>query len=237
MGKKDYSYLIGEKRNEIECIGVADRRPNKSNILIPFLNVRCNCGLEYEMKLNDFGKIKKCRGCTQGVESVLYRGEKLNEKYKRIYKIYHGMKRRCNGNSERHRKWYFEKGIKVCNEWGKSFVSFLEWALSNGYSETLTLDRKNGELGYCPENCRWRTQKQQTRNTKARREFNFKGVSKSLPEWEEVLGLKKREIINSYYSSKYPKSVEYIIKKYENKIDAYISDNPHELVEQNVPYK
>lgn len=229
MGKKDYTYLIGTVKNKIECIGIAGTRLIK-NRSVTYLKVKCKCGHEYEMRVGGFGYIKECRNCSDGVENVAHRGEGLHKIYPRIYRIYHNMKRRCVGKSKRHQRWYSEKGIKVCEEWDNSFVSFKDWALSNGYADNLTLDRKKGELGYSPSNCRWITQKEQTRNTKSRKEFDFKGVKKSLGEWEECLGLRCRELRDMFYHSKYPKSVEYIINKYEDKINAYISANPHELV-------
>lgn len=74
-----------------------------------------------------------------------------------LYRRWAGMKARCNPNikqDERHRKSYTDKGIRVCPEW-QSWQDFRDWAYSNGYSPELTLDRKNGDDDYYPDNCRW----------------------------------------------------------------------------------
>lgn len=79
----------------------------------------------------------------------------------RLYYIYREMKARCSDDK---RPNYGAKGIKVCNEWKKDFIVFREWALNNGYSESLTIDRINSDGNYEPSNCRWITQHEQILN-------------------------------------------------------------------------
>jgi hypothetical protein len=77
--------------------------------------------------------------------------------------------------------YYGGRGITVCDEWSTSFMAFNNWAMSNGYHKDLTLDRRDGDRGYEPENCRWATRTQQMGNTRKRRNAKtsiFKGVSK-----------------------------------------------------------
>lgn len=85
----------------------------------------------------------------------------------KLYSKWDGMHKRCYNpkSNEYHR--YGEKGIVVCEEWHKS-INFITWALENGYEEGLTLERKDPNKNYCPENCTWVTLSDQTRNHRKR---------------------------------------------------------------------
>jgi hypothetical protein len=63
---------------------------------------------------------------------------------------------------------YGGRGITICNEW-QSFSAFRGWAMSNGYADHLTIDRRDNDGNYCPENCRWVTMKVQQNNKRPRR--------------------------------------------------------------------
>lgn len=82
----------------------------------------------------------------------------------RLYNIWQNMKQRCR-NKKRHNA-YLYADIKVCPEWENSFENFYNWAIHNGYSDELSIDRINGKLGYSPTNCRWATRQQQQSNLK-----------------------------------------------------------------------
>ena len=73
------------------------------------------------------------------------------------------MKSRCDCKTNTSYGLYGGRGITYCQEWGK-FEPFYEWALENGYSENLTLDRIDNDGDYTPENCKWSTQHEQSLN-------------------------------------------------------------------------
>jgi hypothetical protein len=68
------------------------------------------------------------------------------------------MKTRCYNSSVGQYKYYGAKGVRVCDEWREDFKAFYDWAEANGYESFLTIDRKDSSGDYCPENCRWITQ-------------------------------------------------------------------------------
>ncbi len=81
-------------------------------------------------------------------------------KRERIFEIWRLMVGRChnqNWNNYYTKTYYRDKGITVCDEWRFDFQNFKEWAMSNGYSDTLSIDRINPDGNYEPCNCRWIT--------------------------------------------------------------------------------
>jgi hypothetical protein len=82
----------------------------------------------------------------------------------RLHRIWKAMKTRCYNPNYVEYRHYGGKGISICCEW-QTFEGFREWALQNGYTETLSIDRRNNDAGYNPDNCRWATAEGQSQNT------------------------------------------------------------------------
>lgn len=87
----------------------------------------------------------------------------------RLYNIWANMLARCNNDRTPHFNDYGGRGISVCQEW-RDFLPFASWALSNGYSDLLSIDRINNNGNYEPSNCRWATNLEQSRNKRPRKD-------------------------------------------------------------------
>ena len=107
----------------------------------------------------------------------------------RLYRIWWGMKSRCCTPSDGDYSNYGARGIRVCDAWLASFDAFKDWALANGYTDELTIDRVDVNGPYSPENCRWATVKEQSRNRQNTLFIAYNGVTKSASEWAEQLGV------------------------------------------------
>lgn len=94
------------------------------------------------------------------------------------------MKWRCNPKNPR-AKDYSDRGITVCGEWRDSYKVFRDWAMANGYEAGLTIDRRDNNIGYSSNNCRWIGYQEQARNTRRNRMVTAFGETKSAVEWEE----------------------------------------------------
>lgn len=98
------------------------------------------------------------------------------------------MKQRCEDQNKDNYPLYGGKGITVCEEWHNA-SAFIEWALSHGYSDDLTLDRIDNSKGYSPDNCRWADIITQSRNKTTNRLVEYNGETRCLTEWSEITGI------------------------------------------------
>lgn len=80
----------------------------------------------------------------------------------KLIKIWYGMKSRCYNQHNKDYRLYGGKGITICDEW-LVYDNFVDWALSHGYIEGLSIDRIDPKLGYQPTNCEWVTPAENSR--------------------------------------------------------------------------
>lgn len=109
-----------------------------------------------------------------------------------LYKVWHGMKARCNNQNSTAFRYYGARGISVCDEWS-DYLTFKEWAISNGYRQGLAIDRIDSNKNYCPENCRWITPSENSIRT-ARNLLTVAGETLSYKQWEKKIGMGKMSI-------------------------------------------
>jgi hypothetical protein len=100
---------------------------------------------------------------------------------------------RCYNQKDKRYAQYGGRGITVCDQW-RDFSNFHAWALDNGYDVKLTLDRKNVNGNYEPENCRWTTWKFQQNNRTNNHFIEYLGVRKTCQEWSEETGVRESTI-------------------------------------------
>ena len=153
----------------------------------------------------------------------------------RLNRIYANMKSRCYNPKKEHYENYGGRGISVCEEWlnpkhaegtrncSIGFQAFRKWALENGYSDNLSLDRIDTNGNYEPSNCRWVTQKEQCNNTRANIMFTYKGHTKTINQWCEELGMETRRVWNRVFKLGW--SVEKALETKENKGCRYLTFN------------
>jgi hypothetical protein len=82
----------------------------------------------------------------------------------RLYQVWSGMRTRCTNKNEYAWHRYGGRGIKVDKEWD-SFPAFRSWALANGYSDSMELDRIDNDGDYKPSNCRFVSHVENVRNS------------------------------------------------------------------------
>lgn len=133
-----------------------------------FFECRCDCGTVKTYALYNLrkGTTRSC-GCLRAETHNAPPPYKQNENSPytntRLYNIWKGMRKRCYNPNCRAYKWYGGRGIYVCQEWQR-YLNFHNWAIHNGYSSALTIDRIDVNGNYEPSNCRWITIQEQQKN-------------------------------------------------------------------------
>ena len=103
------------------------------------------------------------------------------------YRIYWGMRNRCENPNVAGYKYYGGRGISVCEEWHDPRV-FGKWAIENGYEKGLSIERIDVNKGYCPSNCKWIPRNEQGFNRSDSTRFTKDGVTKTRKQWEKDEG-------------------------------------------------
>lgn len=179
MRAYNYDYLIGTKINKLTVLKYIHENHRTYAIC------KCECGNECKPTMQALlsGHSKSC-GCISR-ERIANQNYKHGMSNQRLYKTYHSMVDRCNNPNLKNYKDYGGRGIKVCDDW-KTFESFKDWALANGYSNVLTLDRIDVNGNYEPSNCRWANNRVQNLNKRNTVRLTFNGITKTLVEWGEL---------------------------------------------------
>lgn len=122
---------------------------------------KCDCGNTVTRSKDSIRKkVTESCGCMHhrriGISNRTHgeSGGKYEGKRTRLYRCWTNMKSRCYNEKVRSYADYGAKGIRVCDEW-HDFAKFSEWAHNSGYDDSLTIERRNPDGDYCPENCEW----------------------------------------------------------------------------------
>jgi len=174
--------LIGLKNNKLTVI--EELPQTKQEVVEGRRPILCQCECGNIIKTNAYnfksGHTKSC-GCIK-----IKHGFAGKE---RLYTIWQNMKKRCDNTKDKRYNRYGGRGISVCKEWNNDYSIFRNWAIENGYHNTLTIDRINNNGNYEPSNCRWATTKQQANNTSRNHYIELNNKNNTISEWADILGI------------------------------------------------
>lgn len=157
----------------------------------------CDCGKETIARSSALksGDKRSC-GCLNSENKsreCIKRNTTHGKAHTRLYRVWCGMRRRCNDAKAPEYRNYGARGIKVCTEWNGDFQAFYKWAMSNGYDETATrgectIDRIDVNGDYSPDNCRFADYFTQGGNKRNNRLITHNGETKTQSEWARHYG-------------------------------------------------
>lgn len=186
MGRKSID-LTGMRFGKLTAISIDHRSGTRT-----YWDCACDCGGKRIVSIDHLrnGDVIDC-GCER---KHLTRWQKHGMYDSRIYRIWSLMKERCYNPRRSEYSYYGGRNISVCQDWMDS-SKFIEWALNNGYSDELTLDRIDNNGNYCPENCQWVNRKMQQNNRRNNRYITYNGETKTVTQWAESNGMTYYQLI------------------------------------------
>lgn len=112
------------------------------------------------------------------------------------YKIWKDMRKRCNNKNCKAYKYYGERGINVCNRWN-DYVNFIS-DMGKRPGKEYSIDRRDNDKGYCPENCYWATKIEQMNNRSNSVFLEFNNKNMSISQWSRELNIDKKTLYSRY---------------------------------------
>lgn len=162
---------------------------------------RCDCGGLVDRDAISVRSVAKrggtpnCGCATPGIRAANGRSNRTHGlSATLLYGVFRQMHQRCTNPASKDYPGYGGRGIAVCAEW-ESIKTFFAWAAASGYRKGLTIERKDNDKGYCPENCVWIPNENQALNTRRLLLLTHDGITAHASFWARKLGMPIRTVI------------------------------------------
>lgn len=157
---------------------------------------RCACGVVKSIAQGSLrAKTRGGRG-TNGCGASGCRPRTHGQSKTDIYKIWGGMKARCENPNDKFYSYYGGRGIIVCSRW-QDFTNFIE-DMSERPGIEYSVDRIDTNGNYVPGNCRWATRKEQQGNMRSNVFLEHEGKRMHLSDWARDRGLTVKCVQNRH---------------------------------------
>lgn len=186
--------LTGQRFGRLTVLGIAedDMKHHGQRWLC-----RCDCGNTVIVRSDGLvsGHTKGC-GCENARRTTHGKADT------KLFKVWTGMKQRCYNPIDHAYKDYGGRGIAVCDEWKNDFGAFYEWAVKSGYSDGLTVERKDVNGSYSPDNCCWASRFEQMQNTRKTIHVFIDGEETTLGALSRKTGIPYKTLYRKYIGGK-----------------------------------
>jgi len=175
--------IIGEKYGRLTPISVE----GKDKYGRATYRCVCECGNECVVlgSLLTIGKVKSC-GCLKGTGA----SRTLT------YASWRSAKDRCYSKNHEHYDRYGGRGITMCDRWRYSFDNFLK-DMGERPSKDYTLERIDNNVGYCPDNCKWASRREQANNRKGNHLITYNEETMTVSELARRYNIKVGNVFAS----------------------------------------
>ena len=164
---------------------------------------RCTCGTIKPVLTASLvaGKTKSC-GCAMASKvsaaRTIHGGARSKGRIAPEYMVWQSMRGRCLNKKFKAYKYYGARGVTVCESWNRyeNFIKDMGPRPGLDYS----IERKDNNKGYSPDNCIWATKSEQVKNKSNNVRIEFRGETKILSEWARCVGLKRTTLKERLFS-------------------------------------
>ncbi len=207
--------LTGEKFGKLTVVKLGERRSGRKT----YWECICDCGMVKEVRSDALPRINSCGCVKKEQDKINLTGHYMHmDSGTRLYEIWQSLKGRCSNETNTKYLDYGGRGISVCYEWAESYEVFKEWAIEQGYSSAMTIERINNDGNYEPDNCKWIPFSEQANNRRSTVWITHQGRTQNLKQWCNELGLPYGSIHSRYTRGKRaPELFEPIRTQYRGK--------------------
>jgi hypothetical protein len=187
MANNVLNQIVGQRFGKLTVLERAEQNSKSGNAM---WICQCDCSIVVTVIGSHLrsGHTTSC-GCNRISE------RSMGHSKDRLYRTWKGMHNRCYDPNHDRYKWYGGKGISICDDW-HDFMTFRTWALANGYTDDLTIDRIKADGNYCPENCKWVDMKVQANNRSNNRILQYNGKKYTAVQLAESYGMSPHTVYN-----------------------------------------
>ena len=186
--------IVGQRFGRWTVIRQAESRNRQARWLC-----QCDCGTERTVGAQSLteGRSVSCGCYHKQVISKLFlvHGGAKPGRISPLYSVWGAMKQRCFNPLCKAYPNYGGRGITVCERWASSYANFLS-DMGEPPTPKHSIDRINNDGNYEPENCRWATQKEQSRNSRNNRHVTIDGTTKVITDWSANSGVSRETILS-----------------------------------------
>ena len=191
--------LTSKRFGRITAVGPVGRTKRRNVVWL----CACTCGKVLRVKAGNLnnGHTQSC-GCLSA-DLTSKRNRTHGMKGASEYNSYYSMKARCGNPNNTEYARYGGRGIKVCDPWLESFENFYA-DMGDKPGPEYSIDRRDNDGDYTPENCRWATPTEQANNTSRSRFITVRGVTKTLAQWARITGINYSTLYRRLVIARWP---------------------------------